>query len=110
VADVVAKGRRQIRMRLRGCCMSGPAAGTLSPAAKAPGLAIVVSTLGVTQILAWGSSYYLLAVLAQPIARDTGWPLGWVVGDCPSACLRPASHRRASATAFSTAAGVRSSR
>ena len=42
--------------------------------------AIVVSTLGVTQILAWGSSYYLLAVLAQPIAADTGWPLGWVVG------------------------------
>ncbi|HEY8017381.1 MAG TPA: MFS transporter [Dongiaceae bacterium] len=60
--------------------MSDPAAGTLSPAAKAPSLAIVVSTLGVTQILAWGSSYYLLAVLAQPIARDTGWPLGWVVG------------------------------
>nr|WP_245337538.1 MFS transporter [Shinella sp. HZN7] len=33
-----------------------------------------------TQILAWGSSYYLLAVLAQPIASDTGWPLAWVVG------------------------------
>ena len=67
-------------MRLRGCRVSSPAAGTLSPAAKAPGLAIIVSTLGVTQILAWGSSYYLLAVLAQPIARDTGWPFGWVVG------------------------------
>jgi hypothetical protein len=36
--------------------------------------------LGVTQILAWGSSYYLLAVLAKPIADDTGWPLGWIVG------------------------------
>ena len=60
--------------------MSSPAAGTLSPAAKAPGVAVVVSTLGVTQILAWGSSYYLLAVLAQPIVRDTGWPLAWVVG------------------------------
>ncbi len=60
--------------------MSSPAAGALSPAAKTPSLAIVVSTLGVTQILAWGSSYYLLAVLAQPIAVDTGWPLGWVVG------------------------------
>ena len=35
--------------------------------------------LGVTQILAWGSSYYLLAVLAQPIAGSTGWPLAWVV-------------------------------
>ncbi len=40
----------------------------------------VVSVLGVTQILAWGSTYYLLAVLARPIAADTGWPLAWVVG------------------------------
>ncbi len=36
--------------------------------------------MGVTQILAWGSSYYLPAVLADPIVRDTGWPLTWVVG------------------------------
>ena len=38
-----------------------------------------VSALGVSQILAWGSSYYLLAVLALPIASDTGWPLPWVI-------------------------------
>ena len=60
--------------------MSNSAAGTLSPAAKAPGLGIVVTALGVAQILAWGSSYYLIAVLARPIATDTGWPFGWVVG------------------------------
>ena len=36
--------------------------------------------MGVTQILAWGSSYYLPAVLADPIVRETGWPLTWVVG------------------------------
>src|SRR5260221_3762745 len=41
---------------------------------------VVVPVLGVTQILAWGSSYYLPAVLAAPIMRDTGWPLPWVVG------------------------------
>ncbi len=41
---------------------------------------MVVATLGVVQILAWGSSYYLLAVLAAPIARDTGWSLAWIVG------------------------------
>jgi MFS family permease len=41
---------------------------------------LIVSALGVTQILAWGSSYYLPAVLAQPISADTGWPLTWVVG------------------------------
>ncbi|MEP9354671.1 MFS transporter [Xanthobacter sp. KR7-65] len=32
------------------------------------------------QILTWGSSYYLLAVLAAPIAADTGWSLPWIMG------------------------------
>lgn len=32
-----------------------------------------VCALGVTQITAWGTSYYCLGVLAGPIARDTGW-------------------------------------
>ncbi|MDN3564154.1 MFS transporter [Paeniroseomonas aquatica] len=32
------------------------------------------------QVLAWGSSYYLPAVLAGPVVDDTGWPLAWVVG------------------------------
>lgn len=40
----------------------------------------IITALGLTQILAWGSSYYLLAVLAAPIAADTGWPLPWIVG------------------------------
>jgi MFS family permease len=40
----------------------------------------VIAVLGFTQCLAWGSSYYLLAVLAKPIAVDTGWSLTWVVG------------------------------
>ncbi len=40
----------------------------------------VISALGVVQILAWGSTYYLPAVMAEPIARDTGWPLAWIVG------------------------------
>jgi predicted MFS family arabinose efflux permease len=41
---------------------------------------IVVCALGVTQIFTWGSSYYLLAVLARPIAAETGWSLTWVIG------------------------------
>ncbi|MPR25212.1 MFS transporter [Microvirga tunisiensis] len=41
---------------------------------------VVITTLGITQILAWGCSFYLPAVLARPIADDTGWSLGWVVG------------------------------
>jgi len=32
-----------------------------------------VCALGITQITAWGTSYYCLGVLAGPIARDTGW-------------------------------------
>ena len=41
---------------------------------------LIVPALGVTQILAWGTSYYLTTVLAKPIAVDTGWSLTWVVG------------------------------
>jgi hypothetical protein len=36
-----------------------------------PSRRLVVSALGVTQILAWGSTFYLLGVLAPFIARDT---------------------------------------
>ena len=41
---------------------------------------ILISALGVTQILAWGSSYYLLGVLGPQITADTGWSYAWVVG------------------------------
>lgn len=41
---------------------------------------LVVGGIGAGQILAWGSSYYLIAVLADPIARATGWSLPWVMG------------------------------
>ena len=48
--------------------------------AELPPARFIVPALGITQIMAWGSSYYLPAVLARPIADDTGWPLTWVVG------------------------------
>jgi MFS family permease len=41
---------------------------------------VVVTALGIAQILGWGSSFYFPAVLAGPIVADTGWSLGWVVG------------------------------
>ena len=47
---------------------------------KTPNRAVIISALGVTQIFAWGTSYYLPAVLAAPIVADTGWSLAWVVG------------------------------
>lgn len=36
--------------------------------------------LAVGQILLWGGSFYLPAVLAAPIIHNTGWPLSWVYG------------------------------
>jgi MFS family permease len=51
------------------------------PASETRGArALVISALGIAQILAWGASYYLPAVLAAPIVADTGWSLGWVTG------------------------------
>src|ERR1700759_2160445 len=37
----------------------------------------VVIALGTAQTLAWGSSYYLPAILAEPIARDLGVSSNW---------------------------------
>lgn len=46
----------------------------------APSRPVVITVLGIGQILAWGSSYYLLTVLARPVAEATGWPTQWVFG------------------------------
>lgn len=37
-----------------------------------------VVALGITQITAWGTSYYCLGVLAGPLSHDTGWSRGFV--------------------------------
>lgn len=41
---------------------------------------VVITALGIAQILAWGTSFYFPAVFAGPIVADTGWSLGFVVG------------------------------
>lgn len=41
---------------------------------------LVITALGIAQILAWGTSFYFPAVFAEPIVRETGWSLGFVVG------------------------------
>jgi hypothetical protein len=51
-----------------------------SVAEALPDRRIIVPALGITQILAWGSTFYLPGVLANPITRDTGWPYDWVIG------------------------------
>src|ERR1700752_3987037 len=40
----------------------------------------IVVPLGITQTLAWASSYYLPAILADPIAHDLGLTANWVFG------------------------------
>ena len=39
---------------------------------------LIVFALGSTQTLAWASSYYLPAILADPIARDLGVSSNWI--------------------------------
>ncbi len=39
----------------------------------------VITALGISQILAWGTSFYFPAVFAVAIVADTGWSLGLVV-------------------------------
>jgi hypothetical protein len=49
-------------------------------AAGLPDRRIVITALGIAQMLAWGTSFYFPAVFAGPIVADTGWSLGLVVG------------------------------
>jgi len=53
---------------------------TVEPLPAKPDRRVIVTALGITQIFAWGSTFYLLGVLAVPIAGDTGWPVDWVMG------------------------------
>jgi predicted MFS family arabinose efflux permease len=39
---------------------------------------VAVLALGITQIIAWGTTLYALGVLGKPIAEDTGWSQGLV--------------------------------
>lgn len=41
-----------------------------------PGIVV----LGLLQILVWGGSFFLMAVMAGPIIKDTGWASQWVYG------------------------------
>ena len=39
---------------------------------------LAICALGISQITVWGTSYYCLGVLANPIVADTGWSRGFV--------------------------------
>ncbi|MBV1699178.1 MAG: MFS transporter [Hyphomicrobiales bacterium] len=48
---------------------------------------LVGGALGTAQTLAWGSSYYLPAILADPIGKSVGVPSSWVFGAFSAALL-----------------------
>ena len=48
---------------------------------------VVVTTLGVTQTLAWGSTYYLPAVMADPISESLHLSRSWFFGIFSAALL-----------------------
>jgi hypothetical protein len=80
LADAVAKDAGKKGCALRSGGVTVTAAAPLSASEGASRAWTIIPFLGVTQIIAWGSSYYLLAFLANPIAATTGWSLGWIVG------------------------------
>lgn len=47
--------------------------------ARRGGAAGIIAVLTATQWLNWSSTYYLMTVLARPIAAETGWSLAFVV-------------------------------
>jgi MFS family permease len=56
---------------------SGPSA--IGTFVRHPATAAIMS-LGVTQIISWGTTLYALGVLGKPIAADTGWSQSLVFG------------------------------
>ena len=44
-----------------------------------PSERLIVGALGFTQILGYGTTFYLPAILGLPISSDTGWPLPWII-------------------------------
>ena len=48
---------------------------------------VVVSALGITQTLAWGSTYYLTAVFADPVSASLHLPRSWFFGIFSAALL-----------------------
>jgi MFS family permease len=48
---------------------------------------VVVTALGVSQTLAWASSYYLPAILADPIGASLNLPRSWIFGAFSTALL-----------------------
>ena len=59
----------------------------LSWPVRMPPTSAIVIALGVAQIFGWGSSYYLLGALTQPIAAETAWSGTWILAGLSLALL-----------------------
>lgn len=59
--------------------MTAPVSTAVTTPVTAPALR-TISALGVIEIFAWGSSFYLMAPLAGAIGAETGWSLGFLSG------------------------------
>jgi MFS family permease len=51
----------------------------LSEQNRIPGV-FGIFLLGMLQVLVWGGSFFLMAVMADPIMKETGWASQWVYG------------------------------
>ncbi|PYB78192.1 MFS transporter [Pseudomonas sp. LB-090624] len=51
----------------------------MNAALRLPG-PIGILCLGLLQIMVWGGSFFILAVMGEPILRETGWDGHWVYG------------------------------
>lgn len=61
-------------------------ASTLDPPRRAPST-LGNAALGLTQIILWGGSFFLIAVIVAPVVESTGWPQGAVIGALSLAIL-----------------------
>jgi MFS family permease len=59
----------------------------MTPAKPAGRRSVVVSTIGVTQTLAWGSTYYLTAIFVDPVSEALDLPRAWFLGIFSAALL-----------------------
>jgi hypothetical protein len=48
---------------------------------------LIITGLGITQIIGWGTTYYALGALSQDIATDTGWSKALIFGAFSAALL-----------------------
>ena len=67
----------------------------------------VITALGITQIIGWGTTYYALGALSIDIANDRGWSKFLIFGAFSAALLISGIISRAAGRAIDTEGGRR---